>query len=213
MTKKKTQLPPRDSWIALAPGKSLTIDAEFQKKWHQQTKEFREVRGNFLAACFEIEYQLDLLLGETLFPGLENPDAKPTDNVPLTVESGKALKELFDELILKGGTLSQISFAFKIDLFQKLASNIPALSTIVPENLANKLDKVRSIRNRFAHYPITFEPDSESQNPTLTTKLVCRDKTITLDQEFFDHYGKIFAEVMRGLEETLEKLRQNTNRV
>ena len=205
MSKKKTQLPPRDSWIALSPGESVHIDAEFQKKWHKETSEFREVRGNFLAGCFEIEYQLDLLLGEILFPGL--------DNVPLTIESGKVLKELFDELILKGGSLSLISFGFKIDLFKKSSSQIPILQSILPERLGNKLDKIRKIRNRFAHYPITFKPVGDPPNQNLSARLMCRQKTIILDQEFFDRYSKLFGAVMTELEETLRKLRENTSRV
>ena len=213
MSKKKTQLPPRDSWIALSPGESVHIDAEFQKKWQKETSEFREVRGNFLAGCFEIEYQLDLLLGEILFPGLDNPDAKPTDNVPLKIESGKVLKELFDELILKGGSLSLISFGFKIDLFKKSSSQIPILQSILPEGLGNKLDKIRKIRNWFAHYPITFKPVGDPPNQNLSARLVCRHKTIILDQEFFDRYSKLFGAVMTELEETLRKLRENTSRV
>ena len=139
VSKKRTQLPPRDSWIELSPGESVLIDDEFQKKWRKETRDFREVRGNFLAGCFEIEYKLDLLLSEVHFPGLENPDAKPTDNVPLTIESGKVLKNLFDELILKGGS-SLISFGFKIDLFKKLSSQIPAVNINMPEGFGNKLE-------------------------------------------------------------------------
>ncbi len=106
MSKKRIRLPPKDSWIELSAGESLRIDAEFQAKWRNQAARFRELRGSFLAGCFEIEYQLDLALCEVLFPGLDDPKAKPADNVPLTVESGKVLKELFDDLILKSVILT-----------------------------------------------------------------------------------------------------------
>jgi len=213
MSKKRTQLPPRDSWVEISPGESVYIDAKFQEKWHKETRAFREVRGNFLAACFEIEYLLDSLLSEALFPGLENPDAKPTDNVPLTMESGKVLKNLFDELILKGVSLSPISFGFKIDLFKRLSSQIPALQSNMPEGFGNKLDEVRKIRNRFAHYPITFNPVGDPPDQKLLAKLVCRDKTLILNQDFFDKYSKLFGTVMTGLEEILQKLRENTSRI
>ena len=211
MTKKKP-VPPRDSWIALPAGQELSIDPKLLQHWNNQTKRFREVRGNFLGACFGIEFQLDSLLAETFFPGLNDPHASPKDQVPLTIESGKALKELFDELILKPGSLAQISFAFKIVLFAKLISDLPTLAAIVPDGLVTKLHKVRRIRNRFAHYPIQFKPDGDPPKQTLSGELACRDKTITLDDEFFAQYSVLFSEVLVGLEQTLEKLRKELNR-
>ena len=211
MTKKKP-IPPRDSWIALPAGDELSIDPKFLQHWNNQTKRFREVRGNFLGSCFGIEFQLDSLLAETFFPGLDDPHASPKDHVPLTIESGKVLKELFDELILKPGSLAQISFGFKIDLFEKLTSDIPTLAALVPDGLVTKLQKVRRIRNRFAHYPIQFRPEGDAPNQTLSGELACRDKTITLDDEFFAQYSVLFLEVVGGLEQALEKLRKELNR-
>lgn len=213
MRKKKHKLPPKDSWITLRPGESVHVDAEFEKRWERQIKDFREVRGHFLASCFEIEYQVDLLLGEILFPGLEGPDANPADKVPITIESGKALKELFDELILKRASLSPISFGFKIELLKEFSSQISILQSLLPEGFGTKLDKVRKIRNRFAHYPITFNPVGDPPNQSLSASLVCRDKTILLDVEFLNRYSKLFGDVTGGLEETLERLRGNTSRV
>jgi hypothetical protein len=209
MSKKKRRIPPRDSWITLAPGATLRVDAELQAKWQKHKKDFREVRGNFLAAFFDIEYQLDLLLCEILFPGLDDPEAKPTDRIPLTIERGKVLRGFFDEMILKGGSLPNVSFALKIDLLKKAIPCVPVLEEVLVRGLVNKLDEVRKIRNRFAHYPIAFTPVGDVQKSDLAASLECKDKSIPLDQDFFDKHSLLFGGALNGVEETLKTLKQN----
>lgn len=64
----KKQIPPRDSWIRLAPGKAVMINERLTKELHKKTREWREIRGNILAACFELEHLLDQILCEVFFP-------------------------------------------------------------------------------------------------------------------------------------------------
>lgn len=66
---------------------------------------------------------------------------------------------------------------------------------------------VRDLRNRFAHYPVTFEPTGSVLNEELKAKLVCRDKTLILDQSFLDATSALFRVVTKDLEEMLLRLR------
>ncbi len=206
--RKKNKLPPRDSWIALEPGRSIKIDASLQQDWGEKTRALRQARGATLAACFEVEYQVDLVLCEALFPGVDGPNSSPSDRVTLTVQEGKARKGLFDELILKDAPMAMISFRFKVELLGRLASRIPPVQAAMPEELLAKLDKVRRVRNRFAHYPVSFVPEGDPPNQRLSARLVCRDKTLVLDDEFFRRHSELFTDVMAGLEQTLKNLRE-----
>jgi len=196
----------------LPPGAVVVIDAEVQRSWDQLKRDFREIRGNFLAGCFEIEYQLDRLLCEILFPGSNDANAKSTDLIPVTVESARVLRELFDELILKPGSLPMISFAFKINLFEQLSTRISAVRSLTPEGLVKRLDSVRRIRNRFAHYPVAFKPEGQDPNRKLRAVLVCRDAEINLDSVFFEQNQALFGAVLANLTELVAALSANADR-
>jgi hypothetical protein len=201
----KTELPPRDSWLSVAPGQELNIDAELLQKWNKQTRKYRELRGNILAACFGLEYSLDMALAEVFFPGLDPRTGNSQDSaVSIDEENAKALKGLFDELFLKSGSLP---FKFKIDLLRRLTGRIGMLQASIPPDLLKNLDAVRDVRNRFAHYPVTFEPTGSVLNEELNAKLVCRDKTLILDQSFLDATSALFRVVTKDLEEMLLRLR------
>lgn len=58
MADSKVELPPRDSWITVAPGEELHIDADLLQKWNEQTRKYRYLRGNILGSCFAFEYSL-----------------------------------------------------------------------------------------------------------------------------------------------------------
>lgn len=77
MADSKTELPPRDSWLSVAPGQALNIDADLLQKWNEQTRKYRELRGNILGACFGLEYSLDVALAEVFFPGLDPRTGTP----------------------------------------------------------------------------------------------------------------------------------------
>ncbi|HUU41995.1 MAG TPA: hypothetical protein VMW42_13750, partial [Desulfatiglandales bacterium] len=188
--RKRRKLPPRDSWIALAPGESVALDPELMRKWDEKKRLHREIRGNYLAACFEIEYQLDLVLSEVFFPGLDQTqDAdkiQTTSNVEAR-ERALALKDSFEEVLLKSGHLS---FASKIDLLRKLADRINVLGNFVSKEVLTNLDKVRTARNTFAHYPITFKPSGKPPLQDLVPVLMSRETDIILDQSFLDEHSK-----------------------
>ncbi len=210
MADSKTELPPRDSWISVAPGQALNIDADLLQKWNEQTRKYRELRGNILAACFGLEYSLDVALAEVFFPGLDTPTKNSQDSAVAIDENAKALKGLFDELFLKRGSLP---FKFKIDLLRRLAGRIGVLQALIPPDLLKNLDAVRDVRNRFAHYPVTFEPTGSVPNQELHAKLVCRDKTLVLDQAFSDATSALFHLVTKELEEMLLRLRPESRRI
>lgn len=209
MTDSKVEVPPRDSWITgFAPDEALHIDADLLQQWNEHTRKHRELRGNILAACFGFEYSLDLALAEVFFPSLDMPSQSSKDSGIAIHENAKELKGLFDEFFLKSGSLP---FKFKIDLLRKLARRINLLQALIPPDLLNNLDAVRDLRNRFAHYPVTFERRGSAPNHDLHAKLVCRDKTLILDQAFSDATSELFSSVGRELAEVLPKLRQRSS--
>jgi hypothetical protein len=213
MSDKKTgrnrrRLPSKDSWIALAPGESAALDPELMRKWDEKKRLYREIRGNYLAACFEIEYQLDLVLGEVFFPGLDQAlDANRTQAASGNEirDDASNLKDSFDELLLKS---AQLPFASKIDLLRKLTDRITILGNLVSKELITNLDTVRMARNRFAHYPITFRPSGKPPGQDLVAVLMSRDIDVTLDQSFLDEHSKLLGSVIVQLQEVLTKLRK-----
>ena len=80
MADSKVELPPRDSWITVAPGEELRIDADLLQKWNEQTRKYRYLCGNILGSCFAFEYSLDLALDEVFFPGLDVPSQNSKDS-------------------------------------------------------------------------------------------------------------------------------------
>jgi hypothetical protein len=216
MSKKKNKdrakLPPKDSWISLKPGTSVVINAEFQDKWRRTAATFRQIRGTVLAAAFEIEFALDAVLRETYFPALDTPDLEAADSPPVTVESMRVVRDLFDEYILKGVVPMIGSFSFKIRLLEELMSGLPALHDSAPHGLVKNLDRVRKIRNKFAHYPVAFEPVGDAPDQELSAELACGDGPTRLDQPFLDECSKLFGSTVNGLEEMLQALRSNTSR-
>jgi len=87
------------------------------------------------------------------------------------------------------------------------------LQALIPPDLLKNLDEVRDLRNRFAHYPLTFEPRGSVPNQELHAQLVCRDKTLVLDQAFSDATSALFHLVTKELEEMLPRLRSESRRI
>lgn len=131
---KKEQPPPRDSWIRLAPDKAVTLDERLSKLWSQKTWEWREVRGNVLSACFEIEYLVDNVLCEILFPRIDRaPAEKRVNNERIeTYADVTNVRQLFDGLFLKSGV---ISFNRKIDILRNLLAEMRTLQDLVSSEI------------------------------------------------------------------------------
>lgn len=124
-------------------------------------------------------------------------------------EDIKSLKRLFDELFLKSGL---VPFSRKINLLKDLSLRNQAMQELMPKKLVNKLDKVRDIRNRFAHYPVTFTPVGNPPNQELSVSLVCTDKELILNNKFFDKYNELFSSVRLEMEEMLKCLKQESGK-
>jgi hypothetical protein len=187
----KPSLPSRDSWIQLSPGASVHMDARLAEEWGMRKRQCREIRGNVLATCFEIEYILDQIIAETLIP-------TSTDNT--------AGRDLLDELFLKGPATN---FRAKIDVLRKLRGRVAHLQPLVPEDIFTRLTSVRELRNDFAHYPVTFEPTGAAPNQTLLPLLVSRRGQLVLDDAFLTQNGQLFGSTLSDLEAVLRALRPN----
>jgi len=77
----------------------------------------------------------------------------------------------------------------------------------------DKLDKVRKVRNRFAHYPVTFEPVGDPPSQKLYTFLACRDKKLKLDKNFFDECNQLFSSLGAEIEKVFKHLTEDASRV
>ena len=197
----------------LQPGEGVSTDAEQHRTWQTLTRRLREMRGNVLADCFQIEMQLDRVLCELIFPSSDDPNLKPEDSIPVTVASAKALRALFDELILKSASMPMISFSFKITLLGQFEERITTLKSAMPEGFVKTLDAVRKIRNNFAHYPVAFMPRGNANDKQTLEPVLCTHRAeIKLDQAFFERSALLFKEAIEGLRTVNEALRNNLDR-
>jgi hypothetical protein len=175
-------LPPLDSQIRLKPGGSVSIDAELQKEWIGKADALKRIRGEILAFGFEVEYSIDMIISQFFFP-----DSPARSETP---------KKLFDELFLKSFASN---FARKLEVF-KVLSRDASLASLVSTSLLENLNRVKDLRNRFAHYPITFDPTTELPYRKLIPRLVCRDKEVTLDDPSLREFQELFASVRSDLD-------------
>lgn len=188
------------------------MDATLQAEWHRLTQVLREYRGNILAVSFQIEMQLDRLLCEILFPASDDPNIKPEQNIPLTKGSALALRNLFDEFVLKASTMPTISFGYKIELLRKLAEQIGEVKAVVPPSLTKTLDNLRRIRNNFAHYPVEFIPKGPVGEQTLEIVLTTHKAQYKIDQAYFENTDAMFHDADEKLKAANEAMRNNLSR-
>lgn len=184
-------LPPKDSWIVLDPGTEFELDAKAEEEWLLQVQRFRRVRGNFLAACFDLEYTIDAIIGETFF-------SKPRS------ESSENLKRVFDKSFLKVR-----SFGKKLALLERLRKELPDLSTLITLELIAELKDLVEIRNGFAHFPIVFKPDDSDNFKTLSPQLALKYPPLKLDKSFFKKYGALIPKVSSALSKALQIINED----
>lgn len=188
------------------------MDAKLKGEWNRLKQVLREYRGNILANAFQIEMQVDRLLCEILFPASDDPNIKPEQNIPLTKGSATALRNLFDEYVLKAGAMPTISFGYKIELLGNLAEQIGAVKAVVPPRLIKTLNNLRRIRNNFAHYPVTFVPKGPGGEQTLEIVLATHKAQYKIDQAYLDSTDAMFHEADEGLKVANEAMRNNLSR-
>jgi hypothetical protein len=149
----------------------------------------REVRGSVLASGFEVEYIIDQLFVQALLPDVSHP---------------KDVREVFDDSILKRGPLR---FAQKVRVLWALRAKIPALASVLSDDAIAKIEKVRNLRNDFAHYPVSLVPEGEEPIRKLKPVLCGAEADTTLDEAGI---AAIYS-LLRGLTDELNESLRTLN--
>lgn len=201
---------PMDSWISVAPGKDIALNAVLQKKWIQKARDFRKMRGDILTASFEIEILLDEIISEVFFPGLNTAPGDNVDAAELAAYvNNSVLKSVFSRLFLKA---SSITFGRKVDLFNKTSNEVKALGNLRTAQLNDDLSEIINIRNAFAHSPITFEIAGDEANPDFAAVILKKPNIIELTQPVCEGYKTLIASAIAMLRDVFENLRANPSR-
>jgi hypothetical protein len=188
-------LPPRDSWIRLKPGSGrLQFDRRLQLSWEDQARLYREFRGEILAGAFEIEYVIDQIIVEALFPQANGNELQ---------------RGLFDEIFLKGSG-SRSSLVAKIETLRALVKRHAAVASALADVDFTKLNQVREVRNNFAHFPISFEPLGEIPHQTLAAVLCTRHGEIALGDDFIEEHSRLLGEMLDVLDRARKRLVPDT---
>ncbi|MBI4894898.1 MAG: hypothetical protein HY831_00235 [Candidatus Aenigmarchaeota archaeon] len=187
----KTPIAPRDSWITISPGQSIHIDKKLAKDWQLQVKALREIRGNVIAISIEIEIILDQLIQNLFYP-----------KGYITGDEEK-IKKIFDHFILKERPMT---FNSKISLFRRLTKEHYLLLGKDLKDLADNMDRIREIINRFAHNTLAFFPEGDVTNQKLVPKLTCYDKEILLNDVYFNELNKLYINTHQELENLIRSV-------
>ena len=187
---KKEPIPPRDSWITLEPKQSIEVTPEVAADWARQRIVLRQIRGNILAYSLDIEFAVDTAIREILF-SLES-----VANDPLSQNIEKN-KNTFDRVINKSGA---VTFNNKIRILSTLLLESQILGEDDRKRLFKLLNKVKSIRNKFAHTTIAFEPRKNPEKTQLAPYLVNGGTRVYLDNNYFDKLNQLYAECLIRVE-------------
>ena len=86
--------------------------------WIQKAHEFRKLRGDILAASFEIENTVDEIVAEVFFPGLQAAPERSVGGAKLAVYvNSSVLKSVFGRLFLKA---SATTLGRKVGLLKEI---------------------------------------------------------------------------------------------
>ena len=187
---KKTIPPIKDGWIELEPGAKVAIDERLSKIWNTKKEEIKELRGKVLAICIQIELEVDSLFRHLFFPEhlLETKNSKSG----LRVDD---LSSLFLYEIVKG-----LGFNNKCRILKSLSSQHKLLKSTDCIALLKKLDKIRKIRNLFAHSAVSFIPVGSPPNQTLRKEGYSEGKRTIIDQKYIADGDRLFLETIHLLE-------------
>ena len=183
------RLPPRDSWIQLKAGEEFLFDTEAVTSAQRQLQRYgREVRGAVLVAGYELEWMIDQLLLQSFLPA---------------PNSAEDLRQLFDDLFLKQ---SPLRFAHKIKMLKAVHKTVLTVSEALPADILPLLDKVRDLRNTFAHYPATLIPDGPEPITKLRIVLNGPDRDIPLDDHAVAQMLQDIGRASDALNQAIAKL-------
>jgi hypothetical protein len=184
--------PPRDAWIPIKAGQSVVFDIEAVKAQQEQLSRYsREVRGTVLASAFEIEWIIDQLLVQSLLPEVSHP---------------KEVREVFDDSILKRGPLR---FAQKVRVLRAFREKIPSLASVLAAEAFSQIERVRNLRNDFAHYPVGLLPDGEEPIRKLKVVLHGAEVDTPLDEASVESIYSLLRNLTAELNESLRKLNEH----
>jgi len=196
---KKSQPPIVDGWIELAPGAKVMVDERLDRDWQQQEKKIKELRGRTLAACIQIELMLDSLLQHLFFP--EHLLKIDKDKGDLKVSD---LSSLFLYEVIKDLSLSD-----KYRIFKKLSTQHKLIGDKDCKALLINLDKVRKVRNLFAHSAISFIPVGDPPKQELRPEGYSEGKRIIIDHEYLINCEQLFSQTIQLTDALLRAITPN----
>ena len=187
---KKEPIPPRDSWITLKPKQSIEVTPEVAADWDRQKTALRQIRGNILAYSLDIEFAVDVAIREVLFSVENNVNGTFSENIEKN-------KGIFDSTISKSGALT---FNNKIKILRNLLLENSIFGEDDRKLLFKLLNKVKSIRNKFAHTTLAFEPKANTERTQLTPYIVEGGIRVYMDNNYFDKLNQLYAECLVRVE-------------
>lgn len=161
--------------------------AAFQQEQHRLVRFAREVRGGILAGGYDVESIIDSILLKVFFPRPEDEDTR----------------SLFDDVFLKRGSLN---LARKLSILKIARARLSSLADIIPQELAARLERVRSVRNEFAHYAIAFNLDGPEPIKKLKATLVGPERDLDLTDDVVKELFEFFAQVSADLNDIVKAL-------
>jgi len=210
MRKSKDELSPLDSWICFGPGEGVTLNNRIQAMWIQKARDLRKMRGDMLAASFDVENVLDEIICEVFFPGLNKAPGDGPQPANLEAYANSAvLKNVFGRVFLR--TPSN-TFGRKVELFLKVSKEIRELRNLVPDQLKGDLKMVLTIRNAFAHSPVSFDIKADPSNPQLAALIVVAGKITELTPPICAQYRDLVSSTAGQLRGLLGKVQANPTR-
>lgn len=192
-----------------ATDSSLTVPPQFwrdggksQQEWLDATDKFRVIRGNVIAEAYDIENKIGRVLVEVFYPTV--PWHESHD--PLLYESHQRLRATFEYLCV-----DKASFSERLNLLKAARRELTELREACSDELIAELNRVREIRNHFAHDPIQFRysspPDSQIQ-----AFLVSRGTATEITNEYELQRWNLFIQCSSQLGDCLRALERRFDR-
>lgn len=173
---------------------------DLQDKENQE-KGLREIRGNVIAICVDIESQLNYLITDLLFGGVKNRQSDKPHEL-------KGEIRFFQDFILN---TNYIQLGSKVKIFRSLIDTCSFFEDSKKEakDLSTNLRSVMEWRDNFAHGDIMFETTQEgiSEKPYLFYYKKNKPQRQILNDEFFDNVmNPLFSDTLNKIVEIRNSL-------